>query len=312
MRSLRSAGAGALMLCALAIAGCSGHAERASVSAGSHDQGVRLAPEVADATSQLAVVLDVPGIDAANCRYVWHRNGALLEAETRNVLEPSNFRKGDDVEVAVTLPEQAPGGARTLSARVRIADAPPGVTSAQLTMTASTSGCEFRGSSDCSDPDGDSTTCEYRWFRNGQLISGAREAGLSVASMNRGDRIVVEVVASDGERKSEPRRSNEFVLENRPPQFTSQPLAIKPGETVFHYQAVAVDPDGDVVRYELVRGPAGTTIAPDGSVDWTVPPKAQRQGDSQIVIKATDSKGGEATQTIDLRMEPGAPKSTGA
>jgi hypothetical protein len=277
----------------------------------SHDPGVHLAPEGADATAQLEAIIDLPGVDPASCRYAWRRNGALLSDENRSVLAPSNFRKNDDVQVEVSVPLPS-GTVRTLNASMRINDAAPGVMSAQVSVIASTSGYELRGLPECSDPDGDSTTCAYRWFRNGKPIDGASGAGLPAAAVSCGDRIVVEVVASDGERRSEPRRSPEFVLENKPPQFTSQPSALKPGDTVFRYQAVAVDPDGDAIHYDLAEAPAGTTITPDGTVEWTLPSKELVNGNERIVIRATDSKGGQSLQTIDLHVNSGTPKSTGA
>lgn len=302
----------AWMACALAAAGCSGHADGGAAASDVHDRGIHIAPEGADATSQLQAVVNVNGVNPATCTYRWSRNGIPLESETRDVLAPSNFHKGDVVTVSVVLPPVAGSASRSLRAQVRIHDAPPVVTSAQLSMNALPSGLEFHGFALCSDPDGDSTTYSCRWYRNGTRIDGATGTDLAVASMGLGDRIEVEVVASDGEAKSEPRRSQQFVLQNRPPQFTSQATAPQAGASVFSYQAVAVDPDGDPVHFELVQAPSGATLSSTGLVQWTMPPVGQRANAGPIVIRATDSKGGEATQTIDLRPQPAPGAPTGA
>ena len=60
------------------------------------------------------------------------------------------------------------------------------------------------------------------------------------------------------------------------------------------------DPDGDPVTFELAQAPAGMTITPGGAIEWKFPTDPNGPKNFHVVLKVTDSKGGEATQTIEL------------
>lgn len=89
---------------------------------------------------------------------------------------------------------------------------------------------------------------------------------------------------------------------NQAPTFTSvlehsQPQVGK----AFQYQAKAVDADGDVLTYELVSSPSGVTLdSQTGLLNWT--PISSELGNRTIQLKALDGQGGEAIQTLDLRV----------
>ncbi|WP_235111743.1 putative Ig domain-containing protein [Acaryochloris sp. 'Moss Beach'] len=89
---------------------------------------------------------------------------------------------------------------------------------------------------------------------------------------------------------------------NQAPTFTStldysQPQVGK----AFQYQAKAVDADGDVLTYELVSGPSGVTLdSQTGLLNWT--PISSELGNRTVQLKALDGQGGEAIQTLDLRV----------
>ena len=85
--------------------------------------------------------------------------------------------------------------------------------------------------------------------------------------------VVVEV--SDGRGGVDLQTFNLAVIAtpaNRPPQFTSTPVVDAYINQPYEYDANAVDPDGDGVRYDVIGGPDGLTINPDtGEVEWTSP-----------------------------------------
>ena len=94
----------------------------------------------------------------------------------------------------------------------------------------------------------------------------------------------------------------EVVPPNTPPTFTSTPpddAAPQVGKP-FQYQATALDADGDALTYALLPdAPAGITLDPlTGLLLWT--PLAGQLGQQEITLKVTDSRGGEATQTLAL------------
>ncbi|MFN8587676.1 MAG: hypothetical protein U0704_07710 [Candidatus Eisenbacteria bacterium] len=292
--------AAAAVACALSVCGCGRGADRGAVAVQSHDAGIRIGPERPDVTSQLEAVVEVNGVDPASCRYEWQRNGERITGETRAVLPPSAFRKDDRVVAIVTVPGSAGGAERTLRAEVRIANAPPSVASAHIEISATTAGTVLRAEQESVDPDGDALANDYRWFENGRLVNGANGSTYALASASRGGRWAVEVVANDGMSRSEPRRSSEFVLENRPPAFTSQPPAMLPADGTYRYAVTAVDPDGDPLRFELASAPDGMTMSPAGAIEWKFPGGALSGSRFHVVVKVSDGRGGETTQTIDL------------
>ncbi len=287
----------------LAAAGCSGRSGGAA--GGDEHAAVRIGPSPATVGTQLAVALDAPSVSPEQCDIRWKVNGESVGASSQAVLDPDRFRKGDRVEVTVTLPTRGGEAPRTLRAHVTIADAPPVVLTARVSQDVSTGGAELAVSASASDPDGDRTTCEYRWFRNGRPIENASGARLPATSLARGDRITCEVTASDGEFSSVPLMSDAFVLDNRAPRFDAAPTSVPAGDKAFRFQAKAVDPDGDPLHYELTQAPDGMTISADGTIDWPLPAKENRKSEYPVTIRATDGKGGEATQSFTIRLTTG-------
>ena len=277
--------------CALLVAGCSAAGGQRQASA-HHGGGLHLAPDPAAAFTNIAVVFDDAWLDPAKCRYEWRRNGALISNASTSSLTPASFTRGDRIGVVVSFPDSAGRPGRTLQAETRVVNTPPHVLRASLLLTTASGMAEIQSSVECADPDGDHPTCEYQWYRNGTLVEGLAGANVPASSFGRGDRAQVEVVASDGESKSPPLRSEALVVDNRPPQFTSQPTSPRPTDDAFRYQAVATDPDGDALHYELVHGPLGMAVDGNGTVYLALPMGAQREGDFAVGLKATDPAGG--------------------
>ncbi|HEY2411363.1 MAG TPA: FG-GAP-like repeat-containing protein [Pirellulaceae bacterium] len=69
----------------------------------------------------------------------------------------------------------------------------------------------------------------------------------------------------------------------------------------YRYQVTASDPDGDTISYSLQSGPAGMNInAATGQITWSATP--DQIGTHQVVIQASDGKGGLATQQYNLEV----------
>ncbi|MBD2468818.1 Ig-like domain-containing protein [Nostoc sp. FACHB-145] len=118
----------------------------------------------------------------------------------------------------------------------------------------------------------------------------------------------------------------EVMQGNRAPNFTSVAPNMVHTQTLkqFQYQAKALDLDGDSITYEIVRNtvrpvtPDNATINPTtGLVTWT--PTTNQTGGAfkwgysdqlapwQILIRATDGRGGEAFSQLNLIVDPQAP-----
>ena len=301
--TLPASRAAAIFACTLLLVGGPGcSSSRQQASDGYHERGLRLVPDPATTTAELAAVVEVPGADPARCKYTWQRGEAEIAVPNSSVLSPGQFRKGDFVSVEVTLPVDANGGPRTLRAHTRIANSPPVVRTVRLAADASRGGADLVASAECWDPDGDETTTRYRWYRNGKPIEGADGETLAALALAKGDRIEVEVTANDGESLSEPRRSEAFQLDNRAPQFAAEAPAMSSEDGELRVRTSASDPDGDAVRFELVQAPAGMTIDDQGAIRWLLPPRAARPGEVEVVVRASDPRGGVATQQFTVRL----------
>ena len=306
MRTWRLSHARAVVACVLLLAGCSARGGRAVSSR--HDSGIHLSPDPAAATSQISVVLENAWMDPAKCTFTWLRNGQPIPGASGQVLGTSSFVKGDRIGVVVVVAGAPSGTPGELRAEVGVVNSPPTVLRASMSLTTASGKAEVQTAVECVDPDRDRTECTYRWFKNGTLIEGATDAALPASAFTRGDQIAVEVVASDGESKSAPLRSEPLALDNHPPQFTSQPSAPSPADSTFRYKAVATDPDGDKLHYELVSGPPGMTVDADGNVSWVLPARESRRGEQAVVLRASDASGGEATQQFTIPLAPGPGK----
>ena len=94
---------------------------------------------------------------------------------------------------------------------------------------------------------------------------------------------------------------------NRPPRFTTDPVAEAfVGET-YVYPADAFDPDDDILTYSLVSGPEGLDVHADtGRVTWT-PGPADLDQSHPVKMKADDGQGGSAVHEFDIGVfaQPG-------
>lgn len=294
-----------LGVCALALGGCSA-GPNGRVAGG--DNGVRLTPDPAFAGAQIAVVFEDPNLRADQCRYEWRRNGSLIPAARTSVLDPAFFARNDRIEVAVFEPGSGGETGQRWHSDVRVVNTSPSLSRVTVTRSATLDGANLRAIPEALDRDGDPLTYRYRWFRNGVLMGAETGSSLPMASLAPGDRIAVEVVASDGESQSPPMRGEAAGVLNHPPHFTSQPTVPGPADRVFHYQAIATDEDGDSLRYERVIGPSGLVVDPNGDVSWRLPPIPERSGDYAIAIRALDSKGDAAVQQFTIRLAPPVPR----
>lgn len=297
---------GAMIALALALSGCS-RADRKGSRVVDHEVGVRLVPDPVTVTTQVVAVVDVPGVDPAECRLAWFRNGTSIAGAHSNALMPNGFRKGERLGVQVVLPAAAGRELRTLRAETKVVNTPPLVRAVQVLADPSRGGSIPEANVELWDADGDPTTCSYRWFRNGQRIDEASSATLTAGTFGKDDRIEVEVVASDGEATSEPRRSAPFTFENRAPQFSAEPPSMSSDGKVLRVQVSASDPDGDALRFELAQAPAGATIDATGAVAWPLPAHDARPGEIHVTVRVSDGKGGEATQEFTIQLGAAAP-----
>ncbi len=94
--------------------------------------------------------------------------------------------------------------------------------------------------------------------------------------------------------------------ENHNPYFTTEPITEARVNEEYHYDADAIDPDGDTLTYSLVNKPDGMSINPsNGLITWT--PSEDDIGVVSVKVKVDDGRGGFAEQEYEINVKPPAP-----
>ncbi len=88
---------------------------------------------------------------------------------------------------------------------------------------------------------------------------------------------------------------------NVAPKFITTAPTSGAARQVYRYNAVAIDPNGDPVTYDLALAPAGMAIDPaTGAIAWT--PRAEQVGVQQFVVRAKDNQGGVTLQSVSVTI----------
>ena len=101
------------------------------------------------------------------------------------------------------------------------------------------------------DPDGTEPTTRFQWIVNGAPVLGATGPELAPIYVKRGDRIALEVIATDGQAESAPFRTEPVTVVNTPPIINHvivEAESPEKGSRVFA-KVDAVDPDRDEIHY---------------------------------------------------------------
>jgi RHS repeat-associated protein len=91
--------------------------------------------------------------------------------------------------------------------------------------------------------------------------------------------------------------------DNDGPKFVSEDHAATAVGRFFQHQAQATDPDGDALRYYLVRPPMGMSIdAKSGLITWT--PRPLHVGSRTVEVRASDGWGKVGVQQLEIAIAP--------
>jgi hypothetical protein len=265
-------------------------------------RSLRFEPAQPAPDEPLRVIADTfdPDGDPVTLSYRWFYQGREVAGDS-DLVTFQNSKKRDWIEVRVT-----PGDGRLqgqpVKAETRVANRAPSAISLRMEPSGRLqAGTPIVARADSRDFDGDPVRYEYRWSVNGvrqpEPGNTFRTAGLA-----RGDRVEVQVVASDGEAVSPPVTSRVFEIENAPPEIVSQPTGLD-SKGRFIYQVEVRDPDDRRFSYRLRRAPAGMDIdLVSGRVYWK-PPSGLR-GSHPVEILVEDRSGGRSYQSFELTLHP--------
>lgn len=247
---------------------------------------VRILPETPVISSELQAGYNGPGA----VTYLWKKNGQTLEGEDGPKLKSKVFSKEDRITVSVRSDKE------TGTATVIIQNSPPVVTSVPFSPEIIHAGVDIVVTPIGSDADGDGMRFEFKWSVNGNEIAGVTPV-LKANQFKKKDRISLAVTPYDSSGPGQVFRSGGIIIPNAPPEFSSQPGAYYKGQT-YTYDAVARDPDGDSLVFELKQAPKGMNInSTSGKIIWQPGPVA---GTHIVEITATDPDGAQAVQQFSI------------
>ncbi len=271
-------------------------------------RNVEIDPRSAVSGQPLRAVVDSwdPDGDYVRLSISWYLNGQLI-AEGQPTVTIDKVDREDRIEVRVS------GSDGRLESRVETARVGAGNRAPYMTRVYVTPdnqlirrGERLMAHPEGSDLDNDELSFSYRWLANGRVVSRDRE--LDTAKLKRGDKVVAEVVANDGQADSLAKRSYEIEMSNSPPVITVLPkLEVLDGE--LRYVFKATDADGDRnLRFWVEDGPAGMQMdSLSGELRWK--PRADQAGVHPVQVGVKDGFG-DGTQfefQVTVNADAGAP-----
>ena len=133
----------------------------------------------------------------------------------------------------------------------RAANRPPSIVKIELVPEAPRPGDPIDASVDAEDPDGDGVRVTFEWLVNGRIVERERRPRLLTDELQKGDRVELRVVASDGLLES-PMQSRTLRIGNQPPRLQGVSFSgsadIRSGDSV-DASPLASDPDGDPLTF---------------------------------------------------------------
>ena len=141
----------------------------------------------------------------------------------------------------------------------------------------------------------------YKWSATGGGFGGSGANNTWQAPSQVGT-YEITLTVEDGKGGTAQSKTSVTVSNNRSPAITglsSDPVNVMPGGSTT-ISCVANDPDGDIVIYSW-NASDGTVSGTGNKVSWVSPNKS---GDFGITCVASDGKGGEAKQTITIKVSP--------
>jgi translation initiation factor IF-1 len=288
------------------IVGCSGDAPE-KPGADNTPPSIRsiiITPENPHADTELRAEVEAhdPDGDPVQYWYQWMRNGRDIPGATGKTLAAGHCKKGEAISIRVTPSDGTLHGEEAFSDPVRMLNSPPTVTAVSIDPELPRRNSTLKAKIEASDPNNDTIAFSYQWVKNGSVLMGEISESLRDSTLRKGDRILLRVSPYDMEGTGEEVVSQEIVILNSAPSITSSPKAQRLKSTLYRYQAMAEDPDGDPITFSLsTSSPQGMTIDPQtGLVQWRI--GRNDAGTHTIEIIATDGDEGRCTQKYNLTI----------
>lgn len=232
--------------------------------------------------------------------YRWRVAGTALDNKSSSY-HVESVGRDSSIEVTVIAHDPQGGASEPMAATARVGNQSPQLLQVLLKPLGDvTSGNDITAEPRAIDAENDSIEYRYRWTLNGETLS-IEDATLPAKLLKRGDKVVLEVWASDGLDETEPLESAPIEIHNGAPHILSSPGPIGP-DGIFRYALRVEDPDGDKsFRYRLLKGPDGMSVGfDDGQVTWD--PAGGSAGDHEVELAVEDLFGASTVQKFTLQV----------
>lgn len=270
-------------------------------------------PRTNDVLQASVAAHDADG-DPLTYSYEWLRNGALIAGATGPSLDLSvagNGDRGDTLTVRVTASDGQTTSAPA-SASLVVADSAPTV-GVVLDVPSPMTNQVITASTTSSDADGDALTYTFTWKVNGvvrSVTSGPNSSSsFDLAVVGNGDRgqtVLVEVVASDGTLQSAI-ASASAVVDNSSPTLTVSLSDTSPQtRDVLVATASAQDADADALTLTYSWAVNGVVKQTGASNTFDLGVKGNGDNGDVVTVTATASDGtASATASASATVTPG-------
>ena len=258
-----------------------------------------------DVSQSTTVRVDVRGEDPAGraltYKYQWIVNDIPVTGASDPQFSLHDLRNRDRVEVEVIPSAGSLDGRVFKSPLVIVGSSAPEITEIRLEPMPIHRGQILNAKVVARHPDGEPVKLAFKWFRNGKEVPGAIGDTLETKAFRKKDVLAVMVTPSDAKASGEPKGSPPVTIENGPPGITSlPPTVIEDGQ--YYYQVIALDPDDDVIRYELKQAPSGMSIdSTTGKLMWKL--TMESKGKHRVVIVAKDADNAFSEQDFVLEAQ---------
>jgi len=245
---------------------------------------------------------DDPDGDPVSYFYSWYVNDTLESRVRGERFSGLYFDKHDAVHVSVTPFDGYSFGSPVEGDELIIENSPPVPPAVHIEPVVPSGNDTLTLVIDEEARDVDPVDTEllygYQWYRNGEPIEGETTGLLSADWTSRGDTIGCEVSVTDGEDTSF--TSDEVVIGNSLPVFTTEPLTYAVDGIAYIYDVDVDDADEDDITFYISGAPDGMEIdQASGVITWEVPVV----GEYDILISAFDGIG-VAYQRYTLSVLP--------
>lgn len=165
-------------------------------------------------------------------------------------------------------------------------DRPPRIGAIRLGPAKPRVGDELVVSAEATDPEGAPVDVDYVWSVDGAELLGERSDRLAAGTVRKGQRVQVEVVASDGTNEVRD-KSAEVTIANSVPVLDGDLTRMT---RIDGFRFRATDADGDEVRWRVEGGPPGLAISEAGVLSYRGS-AADPAGEYTVTVYGEDGEG---------------------